>query len=109
MDDKTQTQKEQYDMQTAEIEKNLAELRVKLALLHAENAPIIYEYTIKAYDQRQSPHYMQESFVSKQVITLRKELPVALLNELIESVEDSIERELDNLEELKKLLKKNWK
>ena len=112
-DDKLKSQKELQDKKRAELEERIAELeesiasdRRKVAILQNQTAPIVYEYTIEAYDQRKSGGYRYDPFVSKKTITLREGVPERLLEELYAWVHQRIDITKEEITDLKEQLNK---
>lgn len=98
--------KEQLEERIAELEEEIAIGRRKIAILQTPNAPIVYEYTIEAYDQRKGGGYRTEAFVSKKTVTLRENVPAALLEELYAWVHSGIDIMREEIDDLKAQLKK---
>jgi hypothetical protein len=88
----------------AALEEEIAKGRQKIAILQTPNAPIVYEYTIEAYDQRKGGGYRNECFVSKKTVTLRENVPPVLLKELYAWVNEAIDISIEEVQDLKNQL-----
>ena len=96
--------REQLKQRAAKIQEDLGTLRVKKSLLDSYTTPIVWEYTIQAYDQRNGGGYKQDPILTHKVVTLRSEVPEILVEKVLALLDQEITENLGDLQEITKQL-----